>query len=496
MQASHQCNLHRLVTETRAANLKSIEVPLDYTLSSKKSLAHTLHELETDKDAIQSRPWNLLPRYFSQVLILTLALVKMAVHAKLGGLIEVMGMMTGKIIRNLFIVMDVYSLPVEGTETRVNAQSEAYEYMVQYLDLLKSVGIEDSIVGWYHSHPGYGCWLSGIDVATQSLNQNFQDPYLAIVVDPIQTANQGKVEIGAFRTFPVGHVPSDALKTAGRTDEPGAARKRRDLGAHSNQYYALDIKLFKSPRDEALVDQILNKSWVSNLAIPLTGLDDYTHRLSQKLGDFSANMDTYAGHRETRGNSRFNALFESMVRGRSASCQPSGLGLANDRLGNQHTIIHEDEEDEDEEDDEDDDYEDDDGMRKDDEDDDDEDDEGDKDKKDEMDHRSVSNLEALDSESSVSRSTSQMVLMRKDLGPIQLDYREPPINKLNLSSIGDRKRRDRDDHRTVGSTEFQLERESLYMEFKQRSRLLNQVSHSELLGLLAERAKKDVFGSL
>jgi hypothetical protein len=22
-------------------------------------------------------------------------------------------------------------------------------------------------VGWYHSHPGYGCWLSGIDVGTQ-----------------------------------------------------------------------------------------------------------------------------------------------------------------------------------------------------------------------------------------------------------------------------------------------------------------------------------------
>ena len=31
------------------------------------------------------------------------------------------------------------------------------------------------VVGWYHSHPGYGCWLSGVDVNTQqsfeSLNQ-------------------------------------------------------------------------------------------------------------------------------------------------------------------------------------------------------------------------------------------------------------------------------------------------------------------------------------
>ena len=25
----------------------------------------------------------------------------------------------------------------------------------------------ENAVGWYHSHPGYGCWLSGIDCTTQ-----------------------------------------------------------------------------------------------------------------------------------------------------------------------------------------------------------------------------------------------------------------------------------------------------------------------------------------
>ena len=34
----------------------------------------------------------------------------------------------------------------------------------------------------YHSHPGYGCWLSGIDVSTQMLNQQFQEPFVVIVV--------------------------------------------------------------------------------------------------------------------------------------------------------------------------------------------------------------------------------------------------------------------------------------------------------------------------
>ena len=68
--------------------------------------------------------------------------------------------------------------------------------------LQQSVGRLENMVGWYHSHPGYGCWLSGIDVNTQMTQQQYQDPFLAIVVDPHRTIAAGKVEIGAFRTYP------------------------------------------------------------------------------------------------------------------------------------------------------------------------------------------------------------------------------------------------------------------------------------------------------
>ena len=68
--------------------------------------------------------------------------------------------------------------------------------------LLQVVGRLENMVGWYHSHPGYGCWLSGIDVGTQMTQQQYQDPFLAIVVDPHRTIAAGKVEIGAFRTYP------------------------------------------------------------------------------------------------------------------------------------------------------------------------------------------------------------------------------------------------------------------------------------------------------
>ena len=60
----------------------------------------------------------------------------------------------------------------------------------------------ENMVGWYHSHPGYGCWLSGIDCQTQMTQQLFQEPFLALVIDPHRTIAAGKVELGAFRTYP------------------------------------------------------------------------------------------------------------------------------------------------------------------------------------------------------------------------------------------------------------------------------------------------------
>lgn len=28
----------------------------------------------------------------------------------------------------------------------------------------------EMVVGWYHSHPGFGCWLSGVDINTQQVS--------------------------------------------------------------------------------------------------------------------------------------------------------------------------------------------------------------------------------------------------------------------------------------------------------------------------------------
>ena len=127
------------------------------------------------------------PAYYKKVKISAVALLKMVMHAVSGGKLEIMGVMQGKIIGDNFLVMDAFGLPVTGTETRVNPGAEANAFMVNHLELSQKVGRLENICGWYHSHPGYGCWLSGIDVTTQKLQQKHSEPYLAIVIDPNKT---------------------------------------------------------------------------------------------------------------------------------------------------------------------------------------------------------------------------------------------------------------------------------------------------------------------
>ncbi|KAJ0984860.1 hypothetical protein J5N97_003216 [Dioscorea zingiberensis] len=221
----------------------------------------------------QEKPWTQDPNYFKKVRISALALLKMVVHARSGGTIEVMGLMQGKTDGNAIVVMDAFALPVEGTETRVNAQADAYEYMVDYSQTNKQAGRLENVVGWYHSHPGYGCWLSGIDVSTQMLNQQFQEPFLAVVIDPTRTVSAGKVEIGAFRTYPEGYKPPDEPVSEYQTIP---LNKIEDFGVHCKQYYSLDITYFKSSLDCHLLDLLWNKYWVNTLSSsPLLANRDY-----------------------------------------------------------------------------------------------------------------------------------------------------------------------------------------------------------------------------
>ncbi|CAG2111801.1 unnamed protein product [Medioppia subpectinata] len=196
-------------------------------------------------------------------------------------------------------------------QTRVNAQAQAYEYMAAYTESAKQVGRLENVIGWYHSHPGYGCWLSGIDVSTQMLNQQFQEPFVAIVIDPTRTISAGKVNLGAFRTYPKGYKPPDEGPSEYQTIP---LNKIEDFGVHCKQYYSLDVSYFKSLLDHRLLDSLWDKYWVHTLSSSsLLTNSDYTtgqiFDLSDKLeysegqlgrGGFMLGMDPHEKRTEDK----------------------------------------------------------------------------------------------------------------------------------------------------------------------------------------------------
>ena len=62
-------------------------------------------------------------------------------------------------------VIDVFAMPQSGTGVSVEAVDPVFQSKM--LDMLKQTGRPEMVVGWYHSHPGFGCWLSGVDINTQ-----------------------------------------------------------------------------------------------------------------------------------------------------------------------------------------------------------------------------------------------------------------------------------------------------------------------------------------
>ncbi|SCU96542.1 LAME_0F16600g1_1 [Lachancea meyersii CBS 8951] len=216
------------------------------SIQNHKTISDHLKHAENN-DSPSSEPWKSDDLFLKRVSLSKQASYKILQHAVRGGDVEIMGMLVGTVQKRTVVVYDSYSLPVEGTETRVNAQLESYEYMVQYMsEVYDSRPEKCHIVGWYHSHPGYGCWLSGIDVQTQELNQTFQDPYVAVVVDPKKTLQENRLSIGAFRTVPVKELDSemDPISTNTEGDER--------YGHHSARYYELELEICESKDDVAL----------------------------------------------------------------------------------------------------------------------------------------------------------------------------------------------------------------------------------------------------
>ena len=113
-------------------------------------------------------------------------------------------------------------MPQSGTGVSVEAVDPVYQ--TKMMDMLKQTGRcaepisrcdadavrPEMVVGWYHSHPGFGCWLSSVDMNTQQSFERLHPRAVAVVIDPIQSV-KGKVVIDAFRLIQPQTISARAL---------------------------------------------------------------------------------------------------------------------------------------------------------------------------------------------------------------------------------------------------------------------------------------------
>ncbi|KAL0241306.1 hypothetical protein GEMRC1_006541 [Eukaryota sp. GEM-RC1] len=202
-----------------------------------------------------NEPQTSAPDTSETIYISSLALLKMLKHGRAGVPMEVMGLMLGEFVDEYTVrVTDVFAMPQSGTAMSVEAIDSAFQS--QMIEMLKRTGRSEPVVGWYHSHPGFGCWLSSVDVNTQQSMEQLDKRAVAVVVDPIQSV-KGKVVIDAFRTIPpqtflTNQEPRQTTSNIGGLEKPNISALIRGLG---RQYYNMVIDYRKSEHEQ---DMLLN----------------------------------------------------------------------------------------------------------------------------------------------------------------------------------------------------------------------------------------------
>ncbi|KAF5390639.1 hypothetical protein D9757_002658 [Collybiopsis confluens] len=214
--------------------------------------------------------------------ISSLALLKMLKHGRAGVPMEVMGLMLGEFVDEYTIqVIDVFAMPQSGTT--VSVESVDHVFQTRMLDMLKQTGrqatfsivkdlelkhLPEMVVGWYHSHPGFGCWLSSVDINTQQSFESLNSRSVAVVVDPIQSV-KGKVVIDAFRlinpqTVIAGREPRQTTSNIGHINKPSIQALIHGLNRH---YYSIAVNYRKTPLEQSMLMNLHKRNWTEGLKL-------------------------------------------------------------------------------------------------------------------------------------------------------------------------------------------------------------------------------------
>ena len=233
------------------------------------------------------------------VYISSLALLKMLRHGRAGVPMEVMGLMLGDFVDDYTVrVVDVFAMPQSGTGVSVEAVDPVFQ--TKMMDMLRQTGRytdlddpclgyqrltsyrQETVVGWYHSHPGFGCWLSSVDINTQQSFEQLTPRAVAVVVDPIQSV-KGKVVIDAFRlinpqTLMMGHEPRQTTSNLGHLNKPSIQALIHGLNRH---YYSIGINYRKTGLEENMLMNLHKHVWTE--ALQMDDFKEEGERNQEKL---------------------------------------------------------------------------------------------------------------------------------------------------------------------------------------------------------------------
>lgn len=188
-------------------------------------------------------------------------------HGRAGVPMEVMGLMLGEFVDDYTVkVVDVFAMPQSGTAVSVEAVDPVFQ--TNMVEMLKQTNRGELVVGWYHSHPGLGCWLSGVDVNTQQSFEQLNKRSVAVVVDPIQSV-KGKVVMDAFRTISqqsmmMGLPPRQTTSNLGHLRKPAMQALMHNLNRH---YYSVNIDSRKSALEQSMLLALHKHSWSRGLTL-------------------------------------------------------------------------------------------------------------------------------------------------------------------------------------------------------------------------------------
>jgi len=110
---------------------------------------------------------------------------------------EAMGLLIGSVARhegNTYVIADHFATAHNSeSPIMVRFENDAFPDLARQINSAKGI-----VVGWIHSHPGYGCFLSATDVSTQRkyFNEEFS---VAFVIDPYKHDENGKILKRAFK---------------------------------------------------------------------------------------------------------------------------------------------------------------------------------------------------------------------------------------------------------------------------------------------------------